>query len=59
MHELAVRPGQAHFIRRAERLLVELDRIGRAGADDVRGHGMHVLGNRFHFGLGHHYLLEN
>ena len=35
----------------AERLLVEFDRLGRAGADQMRCYRMHSLRDRFHRGL--------
>src|SRR6185295_5844564 len=45
VHQPAVRAGQARALLRAEGLLVELDRLRRAGADEVRGDGIHTLRN--------------
>src|SRR5688500_18730448 len=45
VHQPAVRARQARALLRAERLLVELDRLRRAGADEMRGDGMHALRN--------------
>src|SRR5258708_35196680 len=55
MHELAIRPGQANNLDCVERLLVELDRIGSTGANQMRRDRAESFGNCFYF--GHHRLL--
>src|SRR3954468_20323937 len=45
MHELAIGPRHPRGLLRAESQLVEIDRLGRAGTDEMRCHGMHALWN--------------
>src|SRR6266581_2122319 len=44
--DLSVRGGEAHCLARAERLLVELDRLRRSFDDQVRRRGVVTLGYR-------------
>src|SRR6185295_16543523 len=46
MHQSAVRAGQTRFLDGVECLLIELDRVGRAGTDHEGGEGVHSFGNR-------------
>src|SRR5207237_6737750 len=49
VHELAAGAGQPALFHGAERLLVELDRVRRAGDDQMRRDGVHSVGDGFYF----------
>src|SRR5205814_10038667 len=47
VHDLAIRAGHSTKFDRAERVLVEFDRLGRPGADEMRRDGVHSFRDWF------------